>query len=341
MLKKRALFVLGGIAVFAVISSIVYVWQVLVTPLPVDSKGQLITVQAGISARSLANQLAQDKILAHPRIWLLYARLSGDAERIKQGQYRLKKGMTPVGLLDLLVSGRVTQYPVTLIPGWTFRQVMQALNANPHLSHTLPPSEYAGLIHRLGGPAGMSPQGWFYPNTYYVTEGTSDTSVLRRAYAAMKHYLDRQWAERAPDLPLKTPYQALILASIVDRETSVPKERPLIAGVFINRLRKGMPLQSDPTVIFALGASYKGNITFKDLRNPSPYNTYTHRGLPPTPIALPNPADIHAVLHPAKTPYLYFVATGNGTHVFSITYAEQKRAVAKYQLGGKQRQQEG
>jgi UPF0755 protein len=333
---RRWFIVLGAVLGLGLLSAIVGVWQTLETPLNVPDDGLLVTVPAGASARDVAQELSRNGTLRNPRLWALYARLSGRAAQIKQGEYRLERGTTPAGLLEQLVAGRTVQYAITLIDGWTFRQIMQKLNKDPHIGERLKPSGYADLIHKLGGPKGMSPEGWFYPNTYFFSNGASELSVLRRAYDAMRSYLKLQWAERAPDLPLKTPYQALILASIVEKETGVARERPLIAGVFVNRLRKGMRLQSDPTVIYGLGTSYEGDITFKDLRRDTPYNTYVHRGLPPTPIAIPSPAAIHAVLHPADTKYLYFVAKGNGTHAFSRTYAEQKRAVAEYQLHRRQ-----
>ncbi|APZ43646.1 endolytic transglycosylase MltG [Acidihalobacter ferrooxydans] len=332
---RRLLGLLALFAVLAVVLVGVGVWRTLDAPLDIPAGGVLITVPSGAAAGDVALQLQRENVLQHPRLWTLYARLDGRAGQIKQGEYRLNPGLTSLGLLDLLVAGKTVQYPLTLIDGWTFRQIMQALNKDPHIDHTLKPTDYADLIHRLGGPKNMSPEGWFYPNTYFFPDGATDVSILRRAYDAMRKYLDAQWAQRASNLPLKTPYQALILASIVEKETGSASERPLIAGVFINRLRKGMRLQSDPTVIYAVGRAYKGRITYRDLRNGSPYNTYVHHGLPPTPIAIPSPAAIHAVLHPAHTKYLYFVAMGNGMHAFSRTYAEQERAVIKYQLDGK------
>lgn len=308
-------------------------WRMLQTPLHLPDGPVLIKVPAGASAQSIARELHSEGVLSHPRVWSLYARFSGLAGQIQQGQYRLGPGLTSAGLLGLLVSGRTVQYPFTLVDGWTFRQIIQAMKQDPHIKLSLKPTQYAGLIHQLGGPRGMSPQGWFYPNTYFFSQGADGIGILRRAYDAMRRYLKQQWAARAPNLPLKTPYQALILASIVEKETGLPRERSLVAGVFINRLRKGMRLQSDPTVIFGLGAAYHGALTFKDLRSNTAYNTYVHTGLPPTPISVPNPAAIHAVLHPAHTNYMYFVAKGNGVHVFSRTYAQQRREVARYQLG--------
>lgn len=333
---RRRLIVLGAVVGLAVLTAFAAFWQSLETPLDVPPDGLLVTIPRGASARDVAQELGRKGVLQHPRLWALYARFSGRAEQLKQGEYRLEKGTTAAGLLTQMVAGRTVQYAVTLIDGWTFRRVMQTLRKDPHLDHGLKSSDYTDLIHKLGGPSGMSPEGWFYPNTYFFSNGANELSILRRAYDAMRHYLKLQWSERAPDLPLKTPYQALILASVVEKETGVARERPLIAGVFINRLRKGMRLQSDPTVIYGLGSSYHGDITFKDLRRDTPYNTYVHKGLPPTPISIPSPAAIHAVLHPAHTDYLYFVAKGNGTHAFSRTYAEQEREVARYQLHRRQ-----
>lgn len=321
-----------GLLMLGVTFFLAMIWNQLNSPLPLPQKGMVFTIPSGLSAQQIAKRLHRAGALPDPASWIGYARYSGGAQKIKQGQYRLTPGITPIGLLELFISGKTIQYRFTLVSGWTFKQVMQALDRNPHIHHTLHPSDDAKLIQRLGGPSHMSPEGWFAPNTYFFTQGVSDVSILRRAYSAMRHYLNNQWKTHAPNSPLKTPYQALILASIVDRETALPVERGLVASVFINRLHKGMPLQSDPTVIYALDNRFKGNLTYKDLRDPSVYNTYVHRGLPPTPIAMPNLADIHAVLYPTHTRYLYFVATGKRGHVFSITYAEQKRAVQKYLL---------
>ncbi|OBS10759.1 endolytic transglycosylase MltG [Acidihalobacter prosperus] len=309
-------------------------WRHLHTPMSLPTGQAEFDVPAGSTARQVAERLHARQILRHPTWWLLYARLSRQAAHIQSGDYMLRTGMTPLQLLDDLVAGRTVQYGVTLIDGWSFAQVMKVIDADPHIKHTLKPDDYKDLIHRLGGPKGMSPEGWFYPNTYFFSNGATDVSILQRAYRAMRRHLARAWADRAPDLPIKTPYDALILASIVEKETGSPKERPLVASVFVNRLRLGMRLQSDPTVIYGLGKRYHGDLTFKGLRSDTPYNTYVHKGLPPTPIALPSGAAIDAVMHPANTQYLYFVATGKGTHVFSKTYAEQQKAVIKYQLGG-------
>lgn len=332
-MRKAIITGLAGLALLLGVLAAIG-WQALSTPLQLPTAQVEFKVPAGSSARQVANRLHALHIIRHPGWWLLYARLSDQAGSIQSGDYAIRTGMTPLQLLDDMVNGRTVQYGITLIDGWTFAQAMHALNADPHIRHTLKPVDYPGLIARLGGPKDMPPEGWFYPNTYFFSNGATDVSILKRAYQAMRQDLDHAWDARAPGLPLKTPYDALILASLVEKETGSAKERPLVASVFVNRLRLGMRLQSDPTVIYGLGKRYDGDITFKDLRDPSPYNTYVHTGLPPTPIALPGGPAIQAVLHPADTQYLYFVATGKGTHVFSKTYAEQKRAVIKYQLDG-------
>lgn len=309
-------------------------WQALHSPLILATARSEFRIPAGSSARQVAERLYALHILEHPRWWLFYARLTGQAGHIQSGEYTLVEGMDSLDLLKDLVNGRTVQYSITLIDGWTFAEVMQALNADPHIKHTLRAQDYGELIHRFGGPKGMSPEGWFFPNTYFFSNGASDISILRRSYEAMNHQLMEAWSTRSVGLPFKTPYDALILASVVEKETASSKEQPVVASVFINRLRLNMRLQSDPTVIYALGSHYLGHLTFKDLRNKSPYNTYIYTGLPPTPISLPSGRVISAIMHPANTQFLYFVATGKGTHVFSKTYPEQQRAVIKYQLDG-------
>lgn len=329
---RRYLLILG--AVFLLLSLWIGVtgWRALHTPLILVAKQSEFRVLPGRTARQVATRLHGLHILQYPGWWLLYARLTGRASHIQSGDYALRQGMNSLQLLDEMVQGQTVQYNITLIDGWTFAQVMQAIKADPHVDHTLKATDLPGVMAAIGGPKGMSPEGWFYPNTYFFSNGATDISILSRAYHFMRSKLEHAWSARAVGLPLKTPYDALILASIVEKESASAKERPLIASVFINRLRQGMRLQSDPTVIYALGSDYHGHLTFKALRNNSPYNTYVHSGLPPTPISLPSLAAINAVLHPSDTQYLYFVATGKGTHVFSVTYAEQQRAVMKYQL---------
>ncbi|ROR32629.1 endolytic transglycosylase MltG [Inmirania thermothiophila] len=303
-------------------------------PLAVPPAGLTLEVAPGESLRSLARRLAADGVLHRPLYLVAHARLEGVATRIQAGEYQIPAGETPRTLLARLVAGRVVQHRLTLVEGWTFAQVRAALEAEPALRQTLRGLPDAEVMARLGRP-GEHPEGRFFPDTYQFPRGGTDLDLLRRAYEAMARHLAREWAGRAPGLPLETPYQALILASIVEKETGVAAERPLIAGVFIRRLQRGMRLQSDPTVIYGLGAAFDGNLRRADLRRDTPYNTYTRAGLPPTPIAMPGLDAIRAVLHPAPGDALYFVARGDGTHVFSATLAEHRRAVARYQRGGR------
>ncbi len=303
------------------------------TPLNTGDKNIVVELPPGTSFGSFARRLHGKGLVSDPRLFQVMARLHGDAREIKAGEYALEPGIKPAQLLDKLVRGAVLQHSLTLVEGWTFRQVMDAVRSSDELKHTIKPD--AGpkqIMARLGHPDEL-PEGRFLPETYNFPRGTSDIAFLDRAYRAMKEYLASQWPQREDGLPLKTPYQALILASIVERETAVPEERERIAGVFVRRLQRGMRLQTDPTVIYGLGDDYKGDITFRDLRKDTPYNTYTRAGLPPTPIAMPSRASIRAALHPEPGDSLYFVATGDGHHHFSATLKEHNEAVRKYQLG--------
>lgn len=301
------------------------------TPLTVPSQGLVYDVPPGISLRQLAHDLAARGIVSHPGFLVWMGREAGDAAKIQAGEYRLTSQMRPADFLRMLVTGQVIEHSLTLVEGWTFRQVMAAVNADPDLTHTLRQLSARQVMARLGYPT-QTPEGRFYPDTYHFPRGTTDVAFLQRAYRMMNKRLAAQWRQRAPGLPLKTPYQALILASIVEKETAAPAEIPRIAGVFIRRLKLGMRLQSDPTVIYGLGTSYHGKLHVKDLRKDTPYNTYTRNGLPPTPIGLPGVEYIHAVLHPSAGDSLYFVAKGDGHHHFSRTLAQHDAAVRRYQL---------
>lgn len=291
-------------------------------------------VEPGTTLRQFSNEMYHEKVLPDPYSLLILAKLQHRTHALKAGEYRFRDGITALELLDQVVSGRVVEYPLAIIEGWNFRQMMQAVDNAPRLEHTLRGLNAAAIMKRLGFP-GEPPEGRFFPDTYYYSRGTNDVAILRKAYERMQKLLDDNWANRDPNLPLKSPYEALILASIVEKETARPEERRMIAGVFVNRLRRGMRLQTDPTVIYAMGTKYHGNIRARDLRIASPYNTYRHYGLPPTPIAMPGAASIEAVMHPEDTDALYFVSRGNGTHVFSKTLEEHDRAVIEYQLGGR------
>jgi UPF0755 protein len=272
--------------------------------------------------------------LREPAIFIVMARLLGETRSIKAGNYELTEPVSPYRLLQKIVQGDVTQSTVKFIEGWTFREMRKALDEHPALAHVtrgLPDEE---ILKRLGSER-ASPEGLFFPDTYHFASGSSDLRVLRRAYRLMQAHLDARWEARAPDLPLATAYEALILASIVEKETGREDERPLIAAVLVNRLRKGMLLQADPTVIYGLGEAFDGNLRKRDLLKDAPYNTYTRAGLPPTPIAMPGLASLTVTLNPPANDFLYFVSRGDGTSHFSRTLGEHERAVTKYQRSGK------
>lgn len=261
----------------------------------------------------------------------LYSSFTGMDGRLHVGEYQLVEGDSLLSLLEKMDRGEVLQRSVTLVEGWNFRELRARLAAQETLTHTLDGLTDQQIMEKLGHPE-RHPEGWFAPETYFYTRGTSDLTLLQRAMARQQQVLDEAWAQRAEGLPYTEPYKALIMASIVEKETGVPEERGEIAGVFVNRLRKGMRLQTDPTVIYGMGESYQGNIRRADLRRPTPYNTYTIYGLPPTPIAMPGKEAILAAVNPQSTEALYFVARGDGSHYFSKTLAQHEKAVREYQL---------
>jgi len=309
-------------------------WQYerfLETPLTLPQGGYPLLVESGANLRGLAEQLHRDGVLKPGWMLRLLAKLDGSEVKIKHGEYRLSGEMRPRDLLQVLVEGKVIAHAITIIEGWRFRDLRSALAADARIQQTLGGLSDEAVMQRLGHP-GEHPEGRFLPETYHFTRGMSDAQILTRAYDAMAQLLEQEWATRDPVGVLESPYQALILASIVEKETGVASERPAIAGVFIRRLGKGMLLQTDPTVIYGMGEAYDGNIRRADLRRDTPYNTYTREGLPPTPIALPGAEAVRAALHPAAGDSLYFVAKGDGSHYFSATLEEHNRAVRKYQL---------
>jgi UPF0755 protein len=261
---------------------------------------------------------------------VLAARLTGRARAMRAGTYALSAGSAPRDLLNLLAAGKVLQMDVRFVEGWTFREWRQKIAAHPDLTQVTATLSDAELMARLG-MAGQAPEGLFFPDTYRVDKFSDDLALFARAARAMQEHLQREWRERAADLPYRTPYEALIMASIVERETGAKADREKIAGVFVNRLRVGMRLQTDPTVIYGLGAAFDGNLRRTHLETDTSYNTYTRDGLPPTPIAMPGLASLRAALHPAPTRALYFVARGDGSSQFSATLAEHNAAVDRYQ----------
>jgi UPF0755 protein len=295
-------------------------------------QGATIDVPMGAGLPGIVSLLDQQGLESgNPYFWKLLARELGVDGKLHAGEYALDVGMTPRALLRKMAAGEVIQHKFTIVEGWTFKQIRDALAQGAVLQPTLADNDDAGLMHRLGDDVAV-PEGEFLPETYSYVKGMSDFDVLRRAHDAMKKSLDKLWGERTADTPLKSPYEALILASIVEKETARAEERPIIARVFLSRLKLGMKLQTDPSVIYGLGASYDGSIHRRDLDTDTPYNTYTRAGLPPTPIAMPGKAALVAVIHPADTDALYFVARGDGTHEFSATLEAHNRAVARYQL---------
>lgn len=295
-----------------------------------------IIVEKGTTMRSFADQLVADGLLDEPWSFRVWARYRGLSSSLKTGEYHIPAKATMNEILLLVTSGKVIDYPVTFIEGWSFKQMREALSKQENLTHSISTLDDEAVM-KLIGAEGVYPEGRFYPDTYRYTGSMSDVDILRLSYGNMKQLLNKEWDKREKNLPLKNKDQALVLASIIEKETGAAEERPEISGVFINRLRKGMRLQTDPTVIYGMGDSYKGNIRKKDLLKDTPYNTYTRSGLPPTPIAMPGGDAIHAALHPAKTKALYFVAKGNGRHKFSATLTEHNEAVIKYQLKGRRK----
>ncbi len=332
---RTLLYKLLGLAIL--IGSFVFAWvymdyqDFVRTPLPLHGHALHFELRNGTSLRALADALTARGLVRHPDYLVWLGRRMGVAQRLQSGEYEFPPGTTPRTLLTRIAQGKVVQHALTIIDGWTFRELMAAVDRSQALTHTLTGLSGRQIMARLGSP-GQSPEGWFFPDTYRFPRGTTDLQFLARAYRRMRTELNAQWRTRATGLPLRTAYQALILASIVEKETAVPAERAEIAGVFERRLERGMRLQADPTVIFGLGPKFDGDLTSRDLTRYTPYNTYRIPGLPPTPIAIPSLAAIHAVLHPAPGKALYFVARGDGTHVFSDTLAEHDRAVRRYLL---------
>ena len=288
------------------------------------------TIQAGSGVRSAMRQVNQAGVPAEPLLLEVLARGSGRANRIKAGSYRLTAGSSPLALLQMLVRGDTIQESITIIEGWTFSQMRALLSKHEGLKKDALALEDTQLLARLGVDYPYA-EGLFYPDTYKFSRGSSDLQIFEQAHGRLKKMLEEEWAKRVEDLPYKTPYEALIMASIIEKETGKPSERDRIAAVFVNRLKRGMLLQTDPTVIYGMGANFDGNIRKQDLLTDTPYNTYKRVGLPPSPIALPGRAALQAALNPAKTNDLYFVARGDGTSQFSENLADHNKAVNQYQ----------
>lgn len=330
-MKKRLLLALLMLPVLIVAGAALWAVQQADRPLEVSGGKVEVTVPKGASMREVARVITEGGVDVDPRFLYWMARAGGQAHQIKAGSYEFDTGITPRSLLDKLVRGDVVLRSVALIEGWTFRQVRQALEQNADLTHEIASLSDADILKRIGA-AEAHPEGLFFPDTYSFHRGDSELDVLKRAYEQMQSHLATEWAARDTNLPLTTPYDALVLASIVEKETGQAGDRPMIASVFINRLRAGMLLQTDPTVIYGIGEKFDGNLRRRDLTRDTPYNTYTRPGLPPTPIAMPGLDSIRAALNPPESKYYYFVARGDGSSEFSRNLADHNSAVRKFQL---------
>lgn len=302
------------------------------SPLPLANSPLDFEVTPGSSLKSASRQIEAAGVGVQPWMLVLIGRLARLDANLKAGSYMVETGVTPWQLLQKLTKGDTSEGEIAFIEGWTFRQMRERLNANPDLRHDTEGLSDAEVL-RLAGIEAAHPEGLFFPDTYLFTKRSRDVDVLARAHRAMQRKLMQEWENRDANLPYQSPYQALIMASIVEKETGRASDRPMIASVFVNRLRLGMRLQTDPTVIYGMGAGFDGNIRKRDLLEDTPYNTYTRAGLTPTPIAMPGIGSLRAALHPAQSSALYFVAKGDGTSHFSSTLDEHNRAVARYQLG--------
>ncbi len=330
-LVRTGIAIVAGVVMVAAI--LYYDYQrFLTSPLSGVEAPLQYDVAPGSGLITVARELEALGHLERPRWLVWHARLRGRADSIHAGEYLLTPGMTPPDLLHKLETGDVIRYALTIPEGWTFRQMLAAIRDHDKLRWTLEDATDDDIMAAIGAP-GEHPEGRFFPDTYHFVANTPDVTLLRRAYQAMEQRLAQEWERRSGGLPIDNPYEALILASLIEKETGAPEERHRIAGVFVRRLETNMRLQTDPTVIYGLGDRFGGRITRSDLRTDTPYNTYTRRGLPPTPIALPGAASLRAALHPEDGDELFFVSRGDGTHHFSATLAEHERAVRKYILG--------
>jgi UPF0755 protein len=321
---SAAVVALGAAAVFAA-----FAWRSLHAPLQIPADGAWLEVASGTPLRRVSADLAARGLLEHPWLLNVYARASGAATRIRAGEYRVEAGATPLSLVDQLVAGQVFLHEITVVEGWRFSELLAAVRAHPAIrAGTL---DAGGIMAALGEPD-VHPEGQFFPDTYYFPKDTTDVELLRTAHEALRMRLAEAWESRSADIEVRSPYEALILASIIEKETALPSERRLISGVFTQRLRRNMRLQTDPTVIYGLGENFDGNLRRQDLDRDTPYNTYTRAGLPPTPIALPGNASLDAAVTPEVTDAVFFVATGrgDGSHYFSATLEQHERAVREY-----------
>jgi UPF0755 protein len=329
MLKLIKIVFLIGL--LAAVGFSAWLYHYAKTPLNLSPEAQEITIKPNSGLKSIANQLVTQNVLPSALPFVMLAKIMQKESGLQAGDYTLNKNVSPYQLMLSLNHGKATQGSITFIEGKTFKQMRAKLAKNDSIKTTIADLSVAEVMAVVGNGEKHA-EGLFFPDTFYFDRGTADIVLLKRSYEIMQAKLAEAWANRAPGLPYKDSYEALIMASIVEKETGKASERPEIAGVFLNRLRIGMRLQTDPTVIYGMGDKYDGNIRRKDLTTDTIYNTYTRDGMPPTPIAMPGLASIQAALHPKATKALYFVGKGDGSHVFSTSLVEHNRAVAKYQL---------
>ena len=332
MLRLIKYLLLAGVFIALSLAGFAY-WR-MTTPLTLTSERVDFQIISGQGLRAAAGEIASAGIAIDPWLLTLVGRALGVEAKIKAGSYEVVRGITLLELISKLTRGDVTQSDIAFIEGWTFRQMRERIDAHPDLRHDSAGLSESEILRRIGVPQRVA-EGLFFPDTYLFAKGGSDLDVLLRAYHNMQRSLAREWEARAAGLPYADAYQALIMASIVEKESGREADRPLVAAVFVNRLRQGMLLQTDPTVIYGLGAKFDGNLRKRDLTTDTPYNTYTRAGLPPTPIAMPGLAALRAALHPAASDAVYFVARGDGSSQFSRTLEEHNRAVNRYQRMGK------
>jgi UPF0755 protein len=299
--------------------------------IPRDGQPMVYTFAKGGNSATLATDLEKLQLIHHPHFFVFTARLLHKAHRLQAGEYQFEPGITEAQLLDKINRGQVIQYSITFVEGWTFADMLAQLAKTEPLIHEITKQSPAEVLQALG-PAATDMEGWYYPDTYYFVRGSSDAEILKKANIRMHEKLLALWKTRAPGLIYRTPEEALIVASLIEKEASDPVERPIVASVILHRLHLNMPLQIDASVIYGLGQQYDGTLHHNDLAIDTPYNTYLHRDLPPTPIAMPNESSIKAALHPSAKAYLYYVAKGDGHHYFSYTLEEHNQAVARYQL---------
>jgi UPF0755 protein len=338
MTKKRSILIkiLGLVVALLLIGALGaaaswhYFQNWVSAPLPITEEGYSYELKPGQSLGHLVRDMENKGMLDHPRLLRLYARFN-QANKIHAGEYFFPAGTSPKSLLEKLVRGEVVLYQITFVEGWTMKQALNMLASEENIQHQLIGKTQEEQLALLDLPV-ENLEGWIFPDTYRFSRNTPDVEIIRNAFHQMKSLLEAEWVKRAPDLPYKNSYEALIMASIIERETGHHSERDQIAGVFVRRLQQGMKLQTDPTVIYGMGENYTGRITRKNLEEPTPYNTYVIDGLPPTPISLPSAASIRAALHPAEGKALYFVAKGDGTSEFSDTLDAHNQAVRRYQL---------